>query len=124
GRSGWPLRLPKKAPPRPRSLESGRIFLSANRRPLRRNMREARSADRAAQRVGEVGLLPREAAVGVGRAAEMAVGRGARIDRPVELEVLADAARREVHHVAERLLDLGLGDLPGALQVDIDRQRL
>ena len=36
----------------------------------------------------------------------------------------ADAARREVEDLAERLLELGLVDLAGAVQVDIDRQRL
>ena len=43
--------------------------------------------------VGEVGLLPGEAAVLVRRAAEMAVGRGAAVDRPVELERAADVGR-------------------------------
>ena len=38
--------------------------------------------------------------------------------------MLADAARRQVHHLAQRLLELGLVDLAGAVQVDIDRQRL
>ena len=41
-------------------------------------------SERGAERVGEVGLLPGEAAIGLRRAAEMAVGRGARVDRPVE----------------------------------------
>src|SRR6202011_1001711 len=59
---------------------------------------------RALQRVGEVGLLPREPALIVRRAAEMAVGRGSRVNRLVEIEMLADAARRQIHR-------LGHGDL-------------
>src|SRR5262245_7072641 len=43
----------------------------------------------------QVGLLPGEAAVLVGRTAEMAVGGGAPVDRPVELERAADVGRRE-----------------------------
>ena len=42
----------------------------------------------------------------VRRAAEMAVGRGARVDRLVELEVLANAARRQVHDLHQRALEL------------------
>ena len=38
--------------------------------------------------------------------------------------MLADAARRQVHDLAQRRLELGLVDLAGAVQVDIDRQRL
>src|SRR5207245_5502325 len=61
---------------------------------------------RALERFDEVGLLPGEAALIVRRAAEMAVGRGARVDRPVEVEVLADAARRQVHGFSYGLLEL------------------
>src|SRR5689334_16361183 len=53
---------------------------------------------------GDVGLLPREAAILVRLAAEMAVGGRARIDRLVEAEVRTDAARTQVHHFAEALL--------------------
>ena len=48
---------------------------------------------RALDRRGEVGLFPGEAAILVGRAAEMAVGRGAPVDRAVELERAADVGR-------------------------------
>src|SRR5882757_10272657 len=53
----------------------------------------------ALQRLGEIGLLPGEAALIVGGAAEMAVGRSARVDRAVEIEMLADAARRQIHRL-------------------------
>ena len=46
-----------------------------------------------AQILDEIGALPGEAAIGLRRAAEMAVGAGARVDRAVEPEMLADAAR-------------------------------
>ena len=52
-----------------------------------------RLSDRALQLVDEIRLFPREAAVGIRLAAEMAIGGGARIDRPIELEMLANAAR-------------------------------
>src|ERR1035441_2434746 len=50
-------------------------------------------AHRALDGVGEIGLFPGEAAVLVGGAAEMAVGRGAPIDRAAELEGAADIGR-------------------------------
>lgn len=43
--------------------------------------------------VGKIGLFPAEPAVLVGRAAEMPVRRGARVNRLVEIEMRADAAR-------------------------------
>src|SRR6201993_4874994 len=43
----------------------------------------------------QVGLLPGEAAVLVGRAAKMAVSGGATIDRPVQFERAADVGRRQ-----------------------------
>src|ERR1700729_1529306 len=78
---------------------------------------------RALQRVGEVGLFPREPALIVRRTAEMTVGRGSRVDRLVEIEMLADAARRQIHRLRHGLLQLVLGYLTGAMGIDIDRQR-
>ena len=72
----------------------------------------------------EVEPFPGEAAIGLGRAAEMAVGGGARIDRLVEAEMRADAARREIHQLLQHARQLLLVDLRGAVGVDIDRQRL
>src|SRR5687767_413796 len=83
-----------------------------------------RSGEGAAELVGHVGALPGEAAVALGLAAEMAVGRSACVDRPVQAELGADAARREVHELGQRLRKLDLVDLPGAAGVDIDRERL
>jgi len=59
-----------------------------------------RSVQRRPQAVDEVEAFPREATVGVGGAAEMPVGGGARINRAVQLEMLANAARAQVHQVA------------------------
>src|ERR1700712_5195478 len=79
--------------------------------------------NRALQRLGEIGLFPRKTALIVRGAAEMAVGRGAGVDRPVEIEMGADAARGQVHRFRDGLLELVLAHLPGAVGVDIDRQR-
>src|SRR4051794_18230783 len=79
--------------------------------------------NRALERFGEIGLFPGEAALIVGGAAEMAVGRGAGVDRPVEVEMGADAARRQIHRFRHRLLELVFAYLPGAVGIDIDRQR-
>src|SRR6266436_2069404 len=80
-------------------------------------------SQRALERFGEVGLLPGEAALIVRRATEMAVGRGTRIDRPVEIEMAADTARGQVHGFGDGLFELVLGHLSGAVGVDVDRQR-
>ena len=60
----------------------GRVRGAGHDRVGRRRDRAAQNAD--FRSCDQIGPLPGEAAVGVGRAAEMAVGRGARIDRPVE----------------------------------------
>ena len=54
----------------------------------------------------------------------MAVGGGAGIDRLVEAEVRADAARAQVHHFAETLFEPGEVAFFRAVAVGIDRQRL
>lgn len=84
---------------------------------------DARKSDRALERFDEIGLLPGEAALIVGRAAEMAVGRGARVDRAVEIEMGADAARGQVHRLGDGLLELILRHLTGAVGVDVGRRR-
>src|SRR6185312_3801886 len=76
------------------------------------------------QRGGNVGLFPREATIRFRRAAKMAVGYGARVDRLVEGELRANAARAEIDHVLDDLGELLLVNLAGAVGVDIDRQRL
>ncbi|ENN86352.1 hypothetical protein RHSP_20207 [Rhizobium freirei PRF 81] len=73
----------------------------------------------------QIGALPGKGTVTAGLAAEMAIGRSLGIDRLVEVEMTADAGRREVHVLADSRFDLVLGDaLARAVQVDIDRQRL
>src|SRR5262249_19803038 len=82
------------------------------------------SVERSLQVVGEGKPLPGEAAVRLGLAPEMAVGRGAGIDRLVEAEVLADRARAQVHHPLERDGETLLLDLARLVGVDIDREGL
>src|SRR6185437_106208 len=48
---------------------------------------------------GEIGLFPREAAIGIRGAAEMAIDGSPHIDRLVEREMRADAARAEIDHL-------------------------
>ena len=67
---------------------------------------------RAPDGIGEVGLLPGEAAVLVGRAAEVAVGRGAPVDRPVELEGAADIGRGQAEQLGQNFLELFSSTLP------------
>src|SRR3954447_21194691 len=80
--------------------------------------------ERLAQARREVGLLPREAAVLIGCAAEMAVSRGAPIDRPIELERAADVGRREAEHLRQDLFKLALVNLAGAVRVHEKRHRI
>src|SRR5882757_90135 len=82
-----------------------------------------RKSERALQRLDQIGLLPGEAAFIVRRAAEVTIGRGAGVDRAVEIEMAADTARRQIHRLCRRLLELVFRHLPGAVGVDVDRQR-
>src|SRR6516225_7197533 len=54
----------------------------------------------------------------------MSVRRGARVDRPVEREALADSARLEAHQLWKNPFEPCLVDLPGAVQIDIDGKRV
>src|SRR6476469_9601836 len=57
----------------------------------------------------------------------MAVGGRRRIDRLVEAEVSADAARGQLPELVDapdRRLDLLVADRPGAVRVDVERQGL
>src|SRR5262245_19555989 len=77
-----------------------------------------------ADRLDQIEALPGKSAVIVRLPAEMAVGRGALIDRPTEPEMLPDAAWAQIHYAPERLLELGFADIAGAVQIDIERKRL
>src|SRR6185437_15641488 len=81
-------------------------------------------SERPAQLVDQVEPLPGEAAIGFGRATEMPIGRGARIDRLVEAEMGADAARREIEQLLQHARQLVLIDAAGIAGVDVDRERL
>src|SRR5260370_656988 len=91
--------------------------------PARRLTLSRPSGDEGVQLVGAAGAPPRKAALGVGLAAKTAVGRRARVDRPVEAEMLANAALRKVHRTHQRRLELALVDVAGAVKVGVDRQR-
>src|SRR5262245_36384903 len=54
----------------------------------------------------------------------MAVGRGAAIDRAVELERAPDIGRRQAEDLRQRLLQLLLVDLAGPVRVDQERHRI
>ena len=79
---------------------------------------------RTFNRCGEIGLLPGEAAILVRRAAEMTVGGGAPVDRPVELEGAADVGRRQAEQLRQDLLELLFFHLAGAVGVDQNRHRI
>src|SRR5262249_29704271 len=99
GFSAWPLRRPKKA-------------------------RLRGSPHRAFERIGEIGPLPREAAVLLRRTPKMAVSRGAAIDRPVELEAPANAGRPQRKDLEQHVVQLVLVDLAGAVGIDQERHRV
>src|SRR3569623_1819638 len=79
--------------------------------PRTRRPGTTRELDGALERFDEIGLLPGEAALVVGRTAEMTVGRGTRVDRTVQVEMGADAARGQVHRLGGGLLELVLRHL-------------
>ena len=56
----------------------------------------------------------------------MTISGGASVDRLIEIEMLTDAARRQIHDARQHRLDPPLLDslAGGVVQVDIDRQRL
>ena len=67
-------------------------------------------------------IYRRTAAYGhFGRATEMAVGRSARVDRAVEVEMPTDAARGQIHHLRHGFLEFFRRHLSSAVGVDIDR---
>src|SRR5262249_23003289 len=70
--------------------------------------RDAPSGSDATQLIDEIGAFPGEAAIGLRRPAEMAIGTGSRVDRPVEAEMLANATRRKVHDLVKHLFELCL----------------
>ena len=74
------------------------------------------------QRVHQIGLFPAEAAIAIGLAPEMAIGGGALEDRPVQLQLVADAARGQIHGSGDGLFDPGGRHLAGAVGVHVDRQ--
>src|SRR5581483_10129907 len=95
---------------------------SAATSPRRRG--EVKKSHRTLQLIDEVGPLPREAAVLFGGTAEMTIGRGAVVDRPIQLQRAADVGRRQPEQLRQHLLQLLLVDLRGAVGVDQERHRI
>src|SRR5262249_46481039 len=95
GLSAWPLRRPKKAPRRAFPwLDMGMAVTT----PPCWTCRAGAStglAHRGPDVPDQVRLLPGEAAVFFRRTTEVAVGGGAAVDRPVQLERATDIGRRE-----------------------------
>src|SRR3954463_9671251 len=87
-------------------------------RPRALGGRARSESGRLAQRVDLVRLLPGELVV---LAAEVAVGGGLLVDRPVKLELLAERARTEVEGLVDGVEDLRLLDLLGAEGLDHHR---
>ena len=54
----------------------------------------------------------------------MAAAGGLAVDRPAQVEVLDDARRGQREVLADQLGDLRVGDLAGAVGVDVDADRL
>ncbi len=77
-------------------------------------------SDRRLERVHKISAFPAEAAIRFGRTAEMAIGRGAFVDRLVQLQMHANAARGEVHHLWDRQFDCGCIDIARAMRIGVD----
>ena len=75
----------------------------------------------AAQRRGAVGALPREVVV---VAAEVPVGSGLLVDRPVQTQLLAEGPGAQVEMLVHQLRDLRAADLLGAERLDHHRHRV
>src|SRR5690606_5184359 len=118
GRNGRPLR-------RPYSVDLACICHIRQRFARREPGGEAawpgaiESGEGCLQLVDEVRPLPREPAIAFGVAPEMAVGGSAGIDRPVELEPLANAARRQINELLQHAGQPLFVDQPGSVGVDI-----
>src|SRR5262249_1345841 len=80
--------------------------------------------ERALELADQIGLLPGEAAVLFRRTSEVTVGRGAAVDRAVELERPADVRGREPEQLRQHLLELLLLDLAGAVGINQQRHRV
>src|SRR5439155_6090732 len=74
------------------------------------------------QLLNEVQPLPGEAAVRLGQTTKVAVGGCTRVDRPVQAEMCADAARRQIHYFLQHHSQPLFID--SSTCVNIERQRL
>src|SRR5579859_1732083 len=81
--------------------------------PLRRPKKRISSGKSRLQAVDQIQLFPGEAAIGFRLAAEMAISRGAGIDRTVEGEMGADAAGAQIHQLLQHVGQLVLINMAG-----------
>src|SRR5579875_2733450 len=89
---------------------------------------ENRSAARAESKsrpelIGHIGLFPRKQAV-FRRPAEMAIGRGRLIDRPLELQRADNSGGPEVKQFPQGGRESVIGDRAGVASIDQNRNRL
>src|SRR6187399_2494789 len=77
----------------------------------KKRCRKRRLSYRAADCRSEVGPLPGESAVLVGRAAEMPIGCRTLVDWPVQLERAPDIGRREPEQLRQNFFELLFLDL-------------
>ena len=101
------------------AVERGHVRAGPGRPAVRR--RQARASAALRKLVGVVGALPRE--VGLG-AAEVAVRRGALVDRAAQVEPLDDRRRAQVEVLLHELRQLHRVDLGRAERLDHDRDRV
>ena len=99
---GTPTTPGAPAAPARRELCSPSLRLAKPPSDVDRSAAAFASGQRGLEVVDQVGLLPREE-VALGLAAEVAVGRGLAVDRLVEPEVRADAARGQAAELVDRL---------------------
>src|SRR5690348_7053371 len=96
----WLVIPGRSAGPNPESRDSGFAARAAPRNASKTK------PERAPGRVGGIGPLPGEAAVLFGGAAEVTIGRGAAVDRAVQLQRAADVGRRQAEQLGQNLLEL------------------
>ena len=96
-----------------------RVFASVDAchstRPGNHQLRES------AQRIREISLFPREPAVGLRRAAEMAIGRCPREDWTVQVEMLANASGLRFITSISAISSLSSSMRPVSMQIGVDR---
>src|SRR5260370_25997312 len=103
GRSARPRRRPNK---------------TERRNPDKSDGGEPKASEGATQLICKIELLPREAAIGLRPPAKMAIGCRPHVNRPVQAEVSANTARRQIHQLLQDARQLFLIDRPAGIDVE------